>query len=257
MSLALTLTRPRSVERNRATTLTLTVTDTLTGTVQIPSAATVAIWDGSTVILADTASTTLGSGGYSCTYSLLAATIPDSISLTDRYLEVWTLTVSSVVYTFQVSGYLCRRAYHPTLTDADLIGAHPQLATLRPPGYTTYGTWLDEAQGWVERKLIQRGRRPELIFDAWALRDAHLYYALSLIFRAFSSSLGVGRYADLTDRYEAMAADEMKALKFRYDKSETGTIDDIAQESNNAPLLLTAGNPRSQQYGYGRFGRYG
>ena len=251
MSLALALTRPRSVERNRATTLTLTVTDTLTGTVQTPSAATVAIWDGASVILAATAATTLGSGGYSCTYSLLAATIPDSASLTDQWLEVWTLTVGGVEHTFQVTGYLCRRAYHPTLTDADLIGAHPQLANLRPPGYTTYGTWLDEAQGWIERKLIQRGRRPELIFDVWALRDAHLYYALSLIFRAFSSSAGSGRYADLTDRYVSMAQDEMKALKFRYDKAETGTVDSNMQESSNAPIMLTSGNLRSNGYGYG------
>ena len=248
MSLAVTISRPRSVERNRATTLTLTVTDTATGTVQTPSAATVAIYDGSTVILAATAATTLGSGGYSATYSLAAATIPDSASLTDQWLEVWTLTIGGVDSTYQVTGYLCRRAYHPTLTDADLITAHPQLSSIRPPGHTTYGAWLDEAQGWIERKLLQRGRRAELVFDAWALRDAHLFQALHLIFKAFSSSLGAGKYQELADRYEAAALDEFKAAKFRYDKDQTGTVDSDSQESSNAPLMITAGPRRSQRW---------
>ena len=240
MSLAAAITRPRSVERNRATTLTLTITDTLTGSVQTPSAATVAIYDGSTVILDTTAATSLGAGGYSCTYALAAATIPESISLTDRWLEVWTLTIGGIDHTFQVTGYLCRRAYHPTLTDADLITLHPDLSSQRPPGLTTYGRYLDEAQGWVERKLIQRGRRPELVFDAWALRDAHLYYALGLIFRSFASSLGRGRYAEEADRYDALAHDEMRAAKFRYDIAQTGTVDSAAQESQNGPLVLTS-----------------
>ena len=120
MSLAAAISRPRSVERGVSTTLTLTITDTLTGTVQTPSAATVAIYDSSTVILAATAATTLGAGGYSCTYALSAATIPDSIRLTDQWLEVWTLTIGGVSYTFRMTGYLCRHAYHPTLTDSDL-----------------------------------------------------------------------------------------------------------------------------------------
>ena len=200
MSLAVAIAAPRSVERARSCTLTLTITDTLTGTVQIPSAATVAIYDSSTVILAATAATTLGAGGYSCTYALSAATIPDSIRLTDQWLEVWVLTLGGVEYAFRVTGYLCRHAYHPTLTDADLTRLHPDLASQRPPGLTTYGGLIDEAQGWLERKLLQKGRRPELIFDAWALRDAHLYYTLNLIFRAFASSLGKGRYAEEATR---------------------------------------------------------
>jgi hypothetical protein len=247
MSLAVAIAAPRSVERARSCTLTLTITDTLTGSVQIPSAATVAIYDSSTVILAATAATTLGAGGYSCTYALSAATIPDSIRLTDQWLEVWVLTLGGVEYAFRITGYLCRHAYHPTLTDADLIRLHPDLASQRPPGLTTYGGLIDEAQGWLERKLLQKGRRPELIFDAWALRDAHLYYTLNLIFRAFASSLGKGRYAEEATRYEAMAMDELRAVKFRYDTAQTGTVDTPQQESQNAPILLTSA-PRYRWY---------
>lgn len=245
MSLAVAIDRPRSVERARATTLTLTVVDTSTGTTQTPSAATVEIYDGATVILAATAATTMGSGGYSATYSLSAATIPATASLTDQWLEVWTLTISGVEYAFQVTGCLCRRAYRSPLTEAHLLTMHPQLSSLRPPGYSTYGAWLDEAEGWIERKMLQQGRRPDLIFDVWALRDAHLFYALHLIFKAFSSSLGAGKYQELSDRYEAAALDEFKAIKFRYDKAETGTVDNTAQESNNAPIMLTSA-PRNR-----------
>lgn len=248
MSLAVASDRPRSVQRGVATTLTLTIVDTSTGTTQTPSAATVQIRDGSTVILAATAATTLGSGGYSATYSLAAATIPDTIALTDRWLETWTLTIGGVDYTFTLTGSLCRTLYHSPLTEAHLLTAHPQLSSIRPPGYTTYGAWLDEAQGWIERKLLQRGRRAELVFDAWALRDAHLFQALHLIFKAFSSSLGAGKYQELADRYEAAALDEFKAAKFRYDKDQTGTVDTDAQESSNAPLMITAGPRRSQRW---------
>lgn len=245
MSLAAAISRPRSVERGVSTTLTLTITDTLTGTVQTPSAATVQIMDGATEILAATAATTLGAGGYSCTYALSAATIPATIRLTDQWLEIWTLTIGGVAYTFRVTGYLCRHAYHPTLTDSDLTTLHPDLTSQRPPGMTTYGGFIDEAQGWIERKLIQRGRRPELVFDAWALRDAHLYYSLSLIFRAFASSLGRGRYAEEATRYETMAHDELRAVKFRYDTAQTGTVDSPAQEAQSGPLVLTAA-PRNR-----------
>jgi hypothetical protein len=147
-----------------------------------------------------------------------------------------------------VTGYLCRHAYHPTLTDADLIRLHPDLASQRPPGLTTYGGFLDEAEGWVQRKLLQKGRRPELIFDAWALRDAHLYYSLSLIFRAFASSLGRGRYAEEATRYEAMAMEELRSMKFRYDTAQTGTVDTPQQESQNTPILLTS----APRYGWWR-----
>lgn len=248
MALALAITKPRSVERGRNTTLTLTVTDTLTGTVQTPSAATVAIYDGSTQILGATAATTLGAGGYSATYSLSAATIPATIRLTDQWLEVWVVTIGGVEYEFQITGYLCRRAYHPTLTDTDLIALHPQLSSIRPPGYTTYGTWLDEASAWVETRLIQQGRRPELVFDVWSLRYAHLYYALSLIFRALSSSVGAGRYADLAAEYDEKAHDEMRRLKFRYDKDQTGTVDYPEQETQNAPIVITSAPTR--RYGW-------
>jgi len=230
VSLAAAISRPRSVERGVSTTLTLTITDTLTGTVQTPSAATVQILDGATEILAATAA---------------AATIPDSIRLTDQWLEIWTLTIGGVAYTFRATGYLCRHAYHPTLTDSDLTTLHPDLTSQRPPGLTTYGGFIDEAQGWIERKLLQKGRRPELIFDAWALRDAHLYYSLTLIFRAFASSLGRGRYAEEATRYETMAHDELRAVKFRYDTAQTGTVDSPAQEAQSGPLVLTAA-PRNR-----------
>ena len=247
MSLALRQQR-RTVERGIDTSLTVAVYDTATGDLQIPTAGTVTIYDQSTVLVSGASATSLG-GSASAAYTLTGAT-STGWNLSDQYLEVWSLTIGGTVYTFQLSGCIARRAYYATITDADLIAKHSALASLRPPDLTTFGTYIDNAGAWIERKLLQRGRRPELIFEPWALYDAHVFYALHLIFNDFASSLGQGRYADLSIAYETKAERELKSASFRYDTAQTGTMDTPNAESYNAVLTLTAG-PMGR--GYGRY----
>lgn len=243
---------PRIIEIGIAQTLTLEVYPEDSSTQSTATAGTLTVRQGSTTLLSAVSATVGGSS--TASYALLAATT-SSLSLSDDWLEVWSLTISGAIETFTRSGYLVRRAWHPTITDADLIDAHSDLATLRPPTLTTYEPYRRRAGNWLQTKLIAKGRRPWLLFDAWALTDAHVCKTLALIFTDFHSALGDGRYKELAADYQAQAEAAFTAITFRYDTAETGTIDSEAQTGPVPPIFLTSGPVHRQDSRVG--GRYG
>jgi hypothetical protein len=236
---------PRFVEIGVAQTLTLDVYPEDSATLSTASTGTLTLKQGSTVLL-DAVSVTVG-GTSTASYSLLAATTSGK-DPSDDLLEIWTLTIDGAIQTFQRGGYLVRRAWHPTITDADLIDYHSDLVSLRPSSLTTYEPYRRRAGNWVQTELLARGRRPWLLFDAWALTVPHIYKALALIFADFESSVGDGRYGKLAAAYEGQATEAMRSVMFRYDVAETGTIDDLSQVSAAMPIFLSSGPNSARDY---------
>lgn len=241
---------PRTIEIGVSTTLTLDVYPEDSATLTAASAATVTVYQGQAVLV-NAAVATVG-GAYTASYAL-SGSVTTGLTPSDDYLEVWSITVSGAVHTFQRAGYLVRRAFHPSVTDAALTDYHSDLANLRPSTLTTYEPYRRRAGDWIQRRLLEQGRRPWLVFDAWALEVPHVYKALSLIFTDFESSIGDGRYAKLAASYEARAEAEFAKVQFRYDLAETGTIRESDGQSGVAtPLFLTSGpNTRA----WSRYGR--
>jgi hypothetical protein len=247
---------PRIIEQGVAQTLTLDVYDDATEAQQTASAGTLTASVGGVAVLSAVNATL----GPPASYALLAATTEAS-AIEASWLEVWSLTIGGIAYPLQRAGYLVRRAWHPTILDADLIDYHSDLATIRPPSISTFEPYRRKAGDWVQRKLLQTGKRPWLIFDPWQLTEVHAFKALSLIFRDFASSIGDGRYKELAAEYDGKADSAWSAVTFRYDAGHNGTIATSAQEGASSPIVLTAGPVNRQNWGRGRFypsrGNYG
>jgi len=227
---------PRIVERGVAATLSLDVYSDA-GTQQTPASGTVTVTVGSAVIV-DAAVITPAAPS---TYALLAAATADQ-SLSDEYLEVWTVVISGTTYTFQVEGYLVRRAYHAAITDTDLTDRHTELASfLTDLDITTYQKYRDEANVELQTDLLAKGRRPWLIFDRAVTRRLHVFKSLALIAADFESAIGNGKYARMMKRYEDRYTALLASDNFRYDRNESGTIDSGAREATAGPVMVTAG----------------
>jgi len=237
---------PRIIEQGVAQTLTLDVYDDATEAQQTATAGTLTASVGGVAVLIAVSATL----GPPASYALLAATTADS-ALEASWLEVWSLTIGGIVYPFQRAGYLVRRAWHPTILDADLIDYHSDLATIRPPSISTFEPYRRKAGDWVQRKLLQTGKRPWLIFDPWQLTEVHAFKALALIFEDLHSSIGDGRYKELAAKYSADADAAWAAVTFRYDAGHTGTIDTSAQQGSSAPIVLTSGPMTRRNWGLG------
>lgn len=242
MSLHLRHATPRIVERGVAASLTADVRDAA-DVQQTATAATVTLYVGSKVLLAATAAAALGPPA---SYSLTAALTTDE-ALTDRWLELWAMTIGGSPYTFRRTGYLVRHAYHSVVTQADLVALYPNLAdtSVLPGDLDDYGDFLDRAREYIERQLLKKGRRAHLVFDAYALLDAEVHLALSYIFDYFQSDLGDGRYKELAEVHREQFAHEWKTAEFRYDETEIGTLATNDTIASSTPITTTCGRPRA------------
>ena len=224
---------PRMIVRGVAQTLDADIyTDA--GVQITPTAATLSLYAGGKTLLDGVSATAAAPS----TYALLAATTAGE-GYSTEYLEVWTLTVAGSPVTVQRPAYLVRRELHPAITDTDLLSYHTDLADLRDPDSTTFETQRDEAWVWINRRLIERGRRPQLIIDAWALRDVHVYKSLGIIFRDAALALGDGRYQELAEYYRTLADETLAGLSLQYDEDEDGFVDDGDQLPAHSVIFLS------------------
>lgn len=198
------------------------------------------------VTLLDAAAVTVG-GAKTATRSLDGA-LTAALSPSGDWLETWRLTIAGVASTFQRAGYLVRTPYRPAVTDDDLLMLHPDLADPRKgvlPTGATFAPYRQRASEHIQRRLISKGRRPWLIFDAWAHHDAEVALTLSYVFRDAAASVGDERYSQLAEHYTAVFDRAIDAVPYRYDPSETGIVPDGEQAPAWRPTVVTAGPIRN------------
>lgn len=236
---------PRVIEIGKTVSLTASLRDE-TDTVPTVTAAAYTLRDGSAALVDAAAATSLGPP---VAYSL-AGSVTSSLSPSERILEEWSVTVGGVVTTLRRGGYLVRCAFTPTLTDDDLLSAHRDIRAHLDPEETSFERYREAARTRIERELVKKGRRPWLIFDSWALFDAHLALTLHLVFQDSRSSLGPGEYRELAGEYLARFEREMATeAVFRYDSGDTGRIDEPTQRAA-APVVMMGAGPGA------RWGQY-
>ncbi len=228
-------TTPRIVQIGADETLDLRVYSSASA-VQTASAATVAITaGGASVLPATSASVVTPTATYALASAATSALGPNS-----AWLERWAVTIGGTAYTFQRAGYLVRTKFFPTITDDDLLARHSDLLQIVPDA--DLGQWREAAREKIERDLLKGGKRPWLIFDSWALTDAHLSLTLAMFYRDAASSIGGGRYKDLSAEYQESYHKEFDSVSFRQDSDESGTMTSGAVQSTaRAPIILTGG----------------
>ena len=193
---------------------------------------------GGTILL-DAPVTSLGpSAGYSAQMTLLAAVTQGQPLGTD-YLIIWRLTrPGHPPVDFRRAAYLVRTELFPMASDADLVARHSRLDDLLPPGQTSWADYRSLAWEILNRDLIKKGRRPELVLDSFALIDAHVFKSLELIFRDLSTLVGDGRYTEFAILYGEAYVNEWEVIQFRYDRDEDDAIDPGELESGSPSLWL-------------------
>jgi len=233
---------PRMILRGENQTLDISwfVENSLITTI---TSGTFTLKQGATVLLDAVPVTTLGAGGVSATYDLTSAQVPDTLSFSDTMLEIWTLTGTvfgtPATVTTRRSGHLVRTILYPLIKDGDLVSRHRRIEDIRPPGINNFSSYRDLAWEVLNRDLLKKGRRPELILDSYALVDMHVYKSLELIFRDAITFVGDGRYNELANMYADAYREEFENVQFRYDRNENEAIEDDEREAASPSIWLS------------------
>ena len=230
------LAQPYVVTRGADSAITLDIYDASQAQ-QTATAGTVTILLGSKVLVDAVAVTSVGPPA---SYTVPAATTSGQ-ALSDAVLVRWSLTIAGTAYPFESAGYLVRQAFSMTLTDADLLAVDRNLAAYRNSTDSNFAWAIEDARKRIERRLLRRGRRPWLVFDEWALFDAFRFETLAIIYGSGRTGIGSGKAGQLAEEFDRRAEAEFAAVHFRYDESETGTIDETASEGSGAGRGRSAG----------------
>ena len=222
----------------RAKTQTLECPVYSGSTLTAPSSGTVTIYEGSTVLV-DAAAVTITAD--IAIYSLGAATIPTTLSLSDNWLIVWELVIGGETHTFQRTAALVRRELHPVVTPADVSALHQDASSLLASGQTL-ADFLDQAWDMLQRRLLAVGRRPYLVLSDFALFDSHRHLAAYLLFNDAASSVGDGRWAEMAEHHLDRYEQEWSRLSLTYDMDEDGLVEDVEQ-GTAGPTAVFFGGP--------------
>jgi hypothetical protein len=227
MSLAETVYTARfrsseTIERGRLQTLTCPTQRA--GATATPSSGTITIYRPDQTVLVTSAVSVSGLG---VAFYQLAAVTTTAEQLGEGWLVEWALVMPDTVrHTFRNDAALCRRTLYPVVSDADLTQRHSDLPNLLASGVTSYQAYLDEAFATIGNRLIAQGRRPYLIIQPSALREAHVAMALHLIFLDYATSAGdSSRWQVLADHYSRAYTEAWNQLKFTYDEADANLVD--------------------------------
>jgi hypothetical protein len=199
--------------------------------------------------LVDAAAVTIVDNVASYTHS--AASLPDTLTLGEGYIQEWSLYINELAYVFRRTCSVVRRRLYPVVYDGDLTSVYSDLASLRPSTLSSYQPYIDDAWFTIIRRLRTEGGGLEyLVISPESMFEAHRHLTLYLIWRDFHSSLGQsnGRYLDLSQEHYKLYQDEWKRINFIYDYDHDGKADE--------PDLRTAKQPVVYLSNPGRFGRF-
>lgn len=232
---------PRFLEREKAVTVTLALYDGGTALVP-PSSGTYTLKDssGATVMTGAITVPSSGSNANKATRAILSTELPSTLQLSDQWQEEWVLTMSDgSVETIRRDVYLCLRTLYPVVSEQMLMRRVADLQNMRASGSTDFSAYIEEAWEAVEAKLLNAGKRPFLITNAWALRSYHLALSLAYLFEDASTYMsGSGQYAERAKAFREEAAAAWDELQLEYDTTQTGLRGDTATAAG-APVIYT------------------
>lgn len=240
MSLAETVYAARfrtseTIERGRQQALTCPTQRA--GATATPTSGTITIYRPDQTVLVTSAVTIPGGG--TATYSLAAATTTAE-QLGEGFLVEWALVMpDAVTHTFRNDAAVVRRSLYPVIADADLTMRHSDLPSLLASGTTSYQAYLDESFATLQGRLISQGRRPYLVIQPSALREAHIALTLHMIFLDFQTSAGDGgRWQALAEHYLRAYTEAWNTLKFTYDESDENKVDPTSKKGAASTVWL-------------------
>lgn len=212
-----------------------------------PTSGTLTVYDADDEVIVNAQALTITNRVGGTTVS--AASIPSTLSLSSDWRAEWDFTISGGSYLFHQSAQLVRRPWIPSVVQADLLAACPQMSNEydlnSPIDCENLATIIQAVAEDVQAKLCMDGRRPQLIVEGHHLNRYLVLEALGRIFRAHlfdQESSNVEGLKTLAAQYESQASEAWDGLNFRYDSSESGKGGDAQQVS--APATVRFGVTR-------------
>lgn len=228
------------LERGKTVTLSLPIYRD--GALVPPSSGTFELQDSAgTTVVAEAA---VGIAANIASYTILAASLPNTLDLSDNYLEIWKIVIAGETYTFRKPAAIARSSIFPVISDLDLEAQYSDLSSVRPSSMTSFQSYIDEAWYQLISRLRNEGNLEYLIIDSQSLRMPHIDLTCYLIFKDFDSSgLGEGRYMDLAKEHRVNFADGFGRLNFRYDVDQTGTMGSNPENRRAARSVIYTSAP--------------
>jgi hypothetical protein len=230
---------PELIEQGRTNALQCRVYSATTGSLSAPTSGTVSVYDATNAAIVSAAAVTVT--GSIATYSLLS-TLLASPSLGDGWRVEWALLMADgVVHTFRNDGALVRRLLYPSWQEGDLYRVCSPIDPSRADCIHTESAFSDKIDGAfyeMERWLISRGNRPNLIINPSAIYDWGLLLTLALIFEDFATRLNAA-YADTAKMYRERANAARGQIRMVYDETDSGSRTKTATRPGEPTVWLS------------------
>ena len=102
---------------------------------------------------------------------------------------------------------------------------------------TTLDTYVVEAWTRIQRRLIERGNRPNLVMSPSAFHDVAVLLSLALVFEDFATRLNAA-YMDQARMYREQYETAWSRLTFVYDTTDGGIGGGLTRRSSSPSLFL-------------------
>lgn len=231
---------PELIEQGRTNALQCRVYSSTTGALSAPTSGTVSVYDATNTAIVSAGAVTVT--GSIATYSLLS-TLLTSPALGDGWRVEWALLMADgVVHTFRNDGALVRRLLYPCWTEADLYRVCSPLDPSRADCIHTETAFSDKIDGAfyeMERWLISRGNRPNLIINPSALYDWGVLLTVALIFEGDMSTRLNAAYAETAKMYRERANVARGQIRMVYDETDSGSRTKTATRAGEPTVWLS------------------
>lgn len=210
-----------------------------------PTSVTLTIYDSDDTVIVNAASATIDSATSRASVEIDAASLPATLTLSDRWRGLWSATYGSTVYKFRQDAQLILSPYHGTVSPADLFTTCPKLdiefSLDDQNDVTELSKLIQAAVEFVQAKLVSNGRRAWLIFDQWKLNEFVVLTVLGRIYRshlADQESSNTAAITEMAEHYEKQADMAWATMNFKYDASETGKAGDATTLRGPSPIRI-------------------
>ena len=178
-------------------------------------------------------------------YTVSAVVLKDTLTLSDSYLELWSLTIGTEVIDFIRPAAVARSCLFPVISDIDLEQLYSDLSSIRATA--SMQPYIDESWYMIVSRIRMAGSLEYLIMDPQALREAHINLCMYLFWRDCNSS-GLdpagGRYMALAGEHRELYEQSYSRINFRYDEDQSGDIADEGERVSIRPMMYTAAPPQ-------------
>lgn len=197
---------------------------TRAGAAAVPTAGTVTILDADGDLVVDEQTVTIEAGV--ATYAVDASVTADLDPSRDWRI-LWSLTMpDGFVHVFDNRCVLCRRVPFPVIGEGALYARVPALDPSRPACISKrleYASTIDEAWTVLVNRLVEGGKRLELVTDPSVYRETHLTLTLAMVFDDLAARNAA--YADTAKRFREQYESAFGSMVLPTDTDNDGDAD--------------------------------